>query len=508
MSKRFIDPQGMREIVIEPRSKGVERATYNKTFNKTFKTNQISTTKYHFLTFLPVGLFIQFKRYANIYFLITAILQSTPYISPLNPVSAIVPLIFVIGVTLLREAFEDYNRYKNDKLLNNTKAKVFDKGAWVEAKWKDIQVGDFVRVECDEVIPADLLILYSGISGAQKGASFIETGSLDGEKSLKQRLALVEVMKQIEDEGLENFRCKLNVGGPSMSISQLTGGVYLREDKYIEVDVKQLLLRGAFLKNTEYAYGVAIYCGHESKIMMNTAHSRFKVTKMENNMGRLILMLLLVQFTLIACSIVGYTTWNKLYHDYFEVFWVYEFGDVVETILMIFSYFLIYNTLLPISLMVTIDIAKLCQTYFIGEDVYMFNAEKGKGCKVMTRSINEELGQVEYVFTDKTGTLTQNVMNLQHLVVGEHVYEGKMEEKKPDHSRFSVVGDFFSQSMHEALQTKTPLEVNIELPVEGGSPFLIKSQEELCREFLKVTSMCHDCVVHMQKPNELEEIIG
>lgn len=80
-----------------------------------YESNYIKTTKYNIFTFLPVALFLQFLRVANIYFLIIAILQSIPAISPLNPVTAIMPLAFVLGVSLLREGIEDYNRYKSDK---------------------------------------------------------------------------------------------------------------------------------------------------------------------------------------------------------------------------------------------------------------------------------------------------------------------------------------------------------------------------------------------------------
>ena len=80
-----------------------------------FKSNYIRTTKYTALTFLPFCLFQQFKRLANIYFLLMAILQSIKIISPLNPTTAILPLVFVICVSMLREGIEDYMRYTADK---------------------------------------------------------------------------------------------------------------------------------------------------------------------------------------------------------------------------------------------------------------------------------------------------------------------------------------------------------------------------------------------------------
>lgn len=508
MSKKFSDSIKMREIVVQPRGERTTKEEFNQLINKGYHSNKITTTKYSLISFLPKSLLYQFSRYANIYFLITAVLQSSPYISPLNPFSAIAPLIFVIGVSLIREAVEDYGRYKNDTKLNNTPTQVFEQGDWRSKPWKDIHVGDFIKVQSDEVFPADLLILYAGHSGAQRGTSFIETGSLDGEKTLKQKLALTDVMDRIDSVGLQQFKCKLSVSPPNTNIHSLEGVIYMEEGKNMPVNAKQLLLRGAYLKNTEYVIGVAIYCGPDSKIMLNSANSRFKMTKMEHTMNNLILLLLMLQFALIVASIVGYVLWNNLYKQKFEQFITYRFDIPLETLLMCFSYFLIYNTLLPISLMVTIEIAKVVQTYFIGEDQDMYNAEKEKGCKVMTRSINEELGQIEYVFTDKTGTLTCNVMVLKYLTIGAETYTGTLAKKTEEHSKYAQENDYFSKELQDRLSGKTSLQIGAidATPIEGGSRYQIDSQQKLTKEFMTLMAVCHDCVVHMQKQSEHEVI--
>ena len=85
------------------------------------KSNHISTTKYNVITFLPKSFLLQFSRLPNIYFLFIAIIQSIPIISPLTSVTAILPLIFVLCVSMLRELVEDIARYKYDKLSNSRK---------------------------------------------------------------------------------------------------------------------------------------------------------------------------------------------------------------------------------------------------------------------------------------------------------------------------------------------------------------------------------------------------
>ena len=87
-----------------------------------FKNNKISTTKYNAITFLPKALLYQFIRLANIYFVFIAILQSIPLISPLGAATAIAPLVFVLAVSLIREAVEDLKRRKLDNEQNSNEA--------------------------------------------------------------------------------------------------------------------------------------------------------------------------------------------------------------------------------------------------------------------------------------------------------------------------------------------------------------------------------------------------
>lgn len=159
----------------------------NSNLSNKFKKNSIRSTKYSLLTFLPVAIVYQFKRYTNFYFLCTAVIQSMPYISPLTPYSAVLPFLFVLGVSILREAVEDYQRYKSDKEINNSLVKAFKDNKWMQLKWADLKVGDIVRVESKEAFPADLIMLQNS---SDEGIAYIETGSLDGEKNLKPRNVL------------------------------------------------------------------------------------------------------------------------------------------------------------------------------------------------------------------------------------------------------------------------------------------------------------------------------
>ena len=111
-----------------------------------YKSNYISTTKYNIFSFLPIALIIQFKRYANIYFLIAAVLQSIPLISPLNPASAVIPLIFVLSLSMIREGVEDYKRWKSDRKDNSQLTQKFEFSTFHSCEWEKLLPGDVIKV--------------------------------------------------------------------------------------------------------------------------------------------------------------------------------------------------------------------------------------------------------------------------------------------------------------------------------------------------------------------------
>ncbi len=150
------------------------------------ETNYIRTTKYTFYSFLPLSLMYQFKREANIYFLLQAILNSIPQVSAMNPITAYLPLAFVLGVSMMREGLEDYQRYKSD-VDTNKKSVKFIKGGRIEvSQAKDVQVGDLILVNENEDFPADMVIVASSTPDS---SCYIQTSSLDGEKNLKTKRA-------------------------------------------------------------------------------------------------------------------------------------------------------------------------------------------------------------------------------------------------------------------------------------------------------------------------------
>lgn len=219
------------------------------------KDNVIDQSKYSIITFLPKALLYQFYRLANDYFLIIAILQSIPAISPLSPLTAIAPIAFVISVSLIREAIEDYSRHQFDNQLNSEPVIVFKDNQWKQSKSGELLVGELVLVKQDDPFPADLILLDSSLP---EGACFIETGSLDGEKNLKNKIAnkithscvTLEKGDELLNATVSNIQGRIECDSPNPELYKFDGALEISipdkdiKDERVSLDAKQMLLKG------------------------------------------------------------------------------------------------------------------------------------------------------------------------------------------------------------------------------------------------------------------------
>ena len=264
---------------------------YNAT--KKFKSNYISTTKYSVFSFVPKCLIAQFMRFANIYFLIIAILQCIPIISPLNPITSIAPLIFVLILSMVREGIEDFRRYLEDKKQNSQPVSVLpsekvlkkvkqittqnpheqkqDKFAMIKSE--DLRVGQIIKISENEVFPADIILL--GTSNKDLSA-YIETSSLDGEKNLKKK-SCFEKVNLLSHKDMFILDAKIICKQQSKGLYDFDA-ILMNRSLGLEfgLNEKQLLLKGAKLKNTRWIVGVAAYTGYETKIMPDSQEGMLK----------------------------------------------------------------------------------------------------------------------------------------------------------------------------------------------------------------------------------------
>jgi phospholipid-translocating P-type ATPase (flippase) len=178
------------------------------------------------------------------------------------------------------------------------------------------------------------------------------------------------------------------------------------------------------LRNTDWIIGAVVYAGHDSKLMMNTSKTPHKTTRVERMTNKLIFIILALEIILCAICAVGLMIWTKQKAAATWYLEVVEYGkkvlprDVVRTgFLGFWTFLILYNNLIPISLYVSIEIAKFIQGNLMGQDLQMYHHESDTPALVRTSALNEELGQIEYIFSDKTGTLTCNKMELLKFAV-------------------------------------------------------------------------------------------
>ncbi|GFQ01736.1 putative phospholipid-transporting ATPase 9 [Phtheirospermum japonicum] len=393
-----------------------------------YASNYVRTTKYTPATFLPKSLFEQFRRVANFYFLVTGILSFTS-LAPYSAVSAIIPLIIVIGATMIKEGIEDWQRMKMDIEMNSRKVKVHQgNGIFEQTEWKNLRVGDIVKVEKDEFFPSDLVLLSSSYEDA---VCYVETMNLDGETNLKLKQAL-EVTSSLNDENdLRDFRAVVKCEDPNANLYTFVGTMEIEEQQH-PLSPQHLLLRDSKLRNTDYIYGAVIFTGHDTKVIQNSTDPPSKRSKIEKKMDKIIYFLFGVLFLMafIGSVYFGIVTEEDRHNRHRRWYLQPDNADIffdpdrapIAAIYHFLTALLLYTNLIPISLYVSIEIVKVLQSIFINRDVHMYYEETDKPAHARTSNLNEELGQVDTILSDKTGTLTCNSMEFIKCSIGGTAY--------------------------------------------------------------------------------------
>ena len=294
--------------------------------SREYGDNRIRTARYSLLSFVPLCLFAQLSRFSNLYFIGLAALQLIKSISLTDQVPSILfPLSGVISIVLVKDAIEDYKRHLSDNKENSQQTLVLSGGEFVARAWRDLRAGDVVKVAKEEFVPADLILLFACQGKAE---CFVETASIDGESSLKLKLAVALAKGFGEDQLSELLDAKVDFEAPNPYLYEFSGSLNIRNTQ-VAVDAHNLLLRNSKLKNTEYIVGVVAFNGHYTKIMMNSVKSKRKLSEIESKISYYMLLTFLIkvldrdpQLVLCAAMAALYVGWldaNRKFNPYLQL---------------------------------------------------------------------------------------------------------------------------------------------------------------------------------------------
>ncbi|KAK0211297.1 phospholipid-translocating ATPase [Desarmillaria ectypa] len=567
-----------------------------------YASNQVITSKYNVVTFLPRNLLEQFRRVANVFFLGIAILQFFPKFSTISPGLVIFPLLIVLGITALKDAYEDIKRHQSDNRVNygtvralaggnwtNTnvtgdksrdlthyvnryliperfrKAKAptplaekvegkeglesapvspvppppdieFDDGTdhphhhhlfghqshtnphWKKALWEDVRVGDFVKILDNESLPADILICATS---EDENVAFVETKNLDGETNLKSRNAVPTLTHLVNAKACAESKFAVDLDRPDNNMFRLNSTIRANGEQ-APADIQMTLLRGTVLRNTGWVIGLVLFTGEDTKIVQNSGGTPSKRSKVERQMNpQVFINLIILACMAVACAIADSVMEHRQYPQ--GAPWLYgdNQSDDNPSIngLVTWAFALItFQNIVPISLYISIEFVRTCQAAFIYFDYEIWYPKTNQPTLARSWNLSDDLGQIEYIFSDKTGTLTQNAMIFRQCSIGGKVYVGDNKEVPPVASQAAISADdhVASASAEGSSATATeptpvtakavethfhcePLEKDIAAALQSSSTSDNAAHARALNGFFSVLALCHTVLTSIDR---------
>ncbi|KAL8177655.1 UNVERIFIED_CONTAM: Phospholipid-transporting ATPase IK, partial [Gekko kuhli] len=454
---------------------------------KKYAGNSIKTAKYNVLTFLPLNLYEQFHRVANLYFLHVILLQSIPEISTLPWFALLFPISILLSIRGVRDLIDDIARHRSDGEINSRPCEILTGGRFHKKQWKDIHVGDIVCLRKDSFVPADLLLLSSS---EPSSLCYVETMDIDGETNLKYRQALLVTHQELTSvENMASFDGKVTCEEPNSRLHHFIGTLEWRGETY-PLDTEQILLRGCRIRNTETCYGLVIYAGSDSKIMKNCGKIKLKKTKLNRLMDRIVL---LISLALILTSLglaVGSGIWVTKFrreHSYLFVFYT-NTSAAKHAFYAFWGFIILLSFVLPMAMLITFEFIYLVNSCFINWDLEMYYVPKDMPAKARSTSLNDQLGQIQYIFSDKTGTLTQNIMTFKKCCIDGKIYGSNRSSD--------------SNPMEDLLNWNKYWDTKLEFYDPLLMTTIQQDDNPVLREFLRLLALCHTVMVE-EKESQL-----
>ncbi|XP_056679525.1 probable phospholipid-transporting ATPase IIB isoform X4 [Monodelphis domestica] len=432
---------------------------YPEKCEEKYPKNSIKNQKYNIFTFIPGVLYEQFKFFLNLYFLVVSCSQFVPALKIGYLYTYWAPLGFVLAVTMIREAVDEFRRFQRDKEMNSQLYSKLTIRGKVQVKSSDIQVGDLIIVEKNQRIPSDMVFLRTS---EKTGSCFIRTDQLDGETDWKLKVAVSCTQRLPALGDLFSISAYVYAQKPQLDIHGFEG-TFTREDSDPPIH-ESLSIENTLWASTVVAsgtvIGVVIYTGKETRSVMNTSNPKNKVGLLDLELNQLTKALFLA---LVALSIVMVTLQ----------------GFVGPWYRNLFRFLLLFSYIIPISLRVNLDMGKAAYGWMIMKDEHI------PGTVVRTSTIPEELGRLVYLLTDKTGTLTQNEMIFKRLHLGTVSYGTDTMDEIQNHI-INSYSQMFAQASGNGTSS-TPSRKS-----QSSTPKVRKSVSSRIHEAVKAIALCHN----------------
>ena len=386
-----------------------------------FSRNKLHLSKYYWPVIVPHILFEQFFRVSNIWFLITSIFQiAIEEESPVGQYTTVAPLLFMLIIAIIKSVYADFKLKKQDNLINSKKYLYWNGQDFESKSCENIIVGDLILVQDGQMIPADMIMINFD---KNKKNGFIDMSSLSGCSSLKE-VKVIEKNNKIMNFNTEDTKINTKFKGtfmitePSTDYNHFDGKVVIQGNPgSVEIGISNLAFRGSYFKGVKTALGLVVYCGDETKVHMNGIGSRKKTSQIEKKINVFIIQILIAFSLVVGVSLIPYyvvyvrNTLKSDCQDDLSKYTCnyYEFDDEPNPIRPIITFSLLYSYIIPISLFVSIDLIRALQSHNLKSEI--------SGCQILNDKINEDLGQIEYILADKTGTITERSLSVVNLII-------------------------------------------------------------------------------------------